>query len=54
MLIKEKMINKKILLYKDALAACYRRQAKGADMAKDIEFLSMRLKEFKQVRKGGN
>lgn len=49
-----KSIDKKILLYKDALVVCLRLKASGQNVADDIKFLTYRLKQFKIERKGGN
>lgn len=48
-----KLIDKKILLYKDALAVCLRQKKAGQDVLHDIKFLTYRLKQFKIERKGG-
>ena len=48
-----KLIDIKILLYKDALVACARRKAAGQNVQDDIKFLTFRLKQFKVERKGG-
>jgi len=48
-----RIIDKKIQMYEDAIAACKRREHNGLNVEDDLEWLNQRLKQFKQERDYG-